>query len=455
MGLNRDRASALALCELAGYAPFAWQRRFHLAGPRRRRRGHKLVVGGLGAGKSHAFAVEAAILAMLNPGGWGVISAPTYDQLTNVSLPRFLELEERLACAGFPLIRRYHKTQAIAEMWDGGKVFFRSMGKIDHLRSFEFIWGGLEEIETVIGSAEIWDVVAGRIRQRGNVPELFGVSTPKGLRGVVEIFHRNREALRATPELLDEWWWMRATSHDNPLLPAGYLDSLRATYSRRRWLEEVEAQILQPETGIWSSDIDPARHVARSYKFQPGVPYGLAYDYGGTYPHVLWIQRLADGTCIVFDEYCEDGMPLGKLHDLVVARCNALGQAPDHAVGDRAIPDEIAWMQRSFPRTQVHKMETQRQQSVSLGIETVRDRLDPIGRAPLLLFAERLVPSKARRGIWNCVRNYRFRQRGDGVITDEPYKDNVHDHGADALRMFIVALFGGTRAGFFNVGRRW
>lgn len=456
MGLRRDRATALAILERVGYDPFPWQRRFHAATAPAGVRSQKLAICGLGAGKTHLFVEEAAVLAMLNPGCWGVISAPTYDQLTNVILPRWQAVCEAMSAGGYPLSKKYHKTSSIDELWCGGRVFFRSMSKIDNLRSFEFAWAGMDEIEIMLHSADIWNTVAGRVRQNANVSEVFGTSTPRGLRGVVELFAQNRDIYRDTAtERLREWFWIRATSFDNPELPDGYLDSLRHTYSTRRWNEEVLAQILRPESGVWSADVDPARHVAAGWKFTPGQPYDLACDWGDQYPHVLWIARGADGTCTVFDEFCDDGMPPGKLHDMVTSRCRALGSAPEHAVGDRAVPTEMAWLQQAFPRTQVHRMRTREQQSVSAGIELVRDRLDPMGRAPLLYVAERLVPSRARRGIWNCLRNYRYRTSAAGGVTTDPQKDGIHDHGADALRMHQVALFGGANSAFYTFDRRW
>ncbi len=453
LSANRDRAACLDILEECGYEPFPWQRRFHLAGTDRDVRSQKLAICGLGAGKSHLFVEEAAILAMLNPGKWGVISAPTYDQLTNVLLPRWQHVCDRLATRGYPISRKYHRTSAIDELWCGGRVFFRSMGKIDHLRSFEFAWAGMDEIEIMHHSADIWNTVAGRVRENANVAQVFGTSTPRGLRGVVELFAQNRDAHRdSNPAKLREWYWVRATSMDNPRLPSGYVESLRHTYSTRRWNEEVLAQILRPETGIWSSDVDAVRHVARGFALPRSASYDIACDWGDQFPHVLWIARAPDGTCVVFDEYCDDGLPPGKLHDLIMSRCAAIGYAPENAVGDRAIPSELAWLSHAFPRTQVHRMRTKEQQSVSMGIELVRDRLDPIGGAPKLYVAERLVPSRSRRGIWNCLRNYRFRSSAAGGITNDPFKDNVHDHGADALRMHQVALFGGLHSAF-NVAR--
>ncbi len=39
------------------------------------------------------------------------------------------------------------------------------------------------------------------------------------------------------------------------------------------------------------------------------------------------------------------------------------------------------------------------------------------------------------------MQNYRYKQDMFGVITAIPHKDNVYDHGADALRMHQVAVY--------------
>jgi hypothetical protein len=133
-------------------------------------------------------------------------------------------------------------------------------------------------------------------------------------------------------------------------------------------------------------------------------------------------------------------MPTGKLHEEVVMRCKRLKREPTHIVCDRAVKREIQWVQEQFPKTFVHRMNSRLEQSVSEGIETVRDQLDPVDRPPTLLFARSLVKNGERRGIVNCMQNYRYKQDMLGVITSIPHKDNVFDHGADALRMHQVML---------------
>lgn len=494
LGRTRDRKGALSYLIQAGYAPLAWQRRAHLMESGPTRRAHKLAVCGLGAGKTEWGVHEAILLALINPGANGLICAPTYDLLNEDIVPRFLEVCDRMAKAGTPILRRYHKTRAYAELWCGAKIYFRSLQNVHNLRGREFGWAWVDEIETLINPGLVWDVISGRVRSKCYVREVLATSTPRGLRGVVELFvqarHRIRgaesvdvdgvdcvrlkegrvEVLVPRAEALRSWLTVRATSEDNPHLPEDYLDGIRATYSKRRWDEEVLALILKPETAVWP-EVDGELHVISwpgpgEKGFDATLPYDLAYDYGGMYPAVLWIQRWPDNTCVVIDEFCEDGWSLSRVHEEIVRRCNALGKQPEHVIGDRAMPAELGWLMETFPKATAHKMRTRHSQDVLTGVELVRDRLDPISGLPKLLFAKRLAKrncsdpkstSKAppKRGVWNSVREYRFKLRSDGTLSPEPYKDNVYDHMCDCVRYHQVALFGEDATEISTIPRRY
>lgn len=454
MGRARDREGALAVLEQAGYSPFPWQRRLHLADGPANGQTHKLPICGLGAGKTEAGVAEALILAMLNPGVWGIIVAPTYDQLQAVIVPRLEAIFSALAASGSPLLRKFHRTAMFFELWCGARIYLRSAGKIDNVRGFEFGWGWIDESEAIPNIDYVWDVVLGRIRRACHVRQAFATSTPRGLNGLVAVFIRQRHEIAARggdAAELAEWFTIRATSFDNPTLAPGWAESKRKTYGNRRYREEILAEILKPQAAVWP-EIDESRHVVewgfrdqrlrRDFPYDPRLPYDLAYDAGDSFPHVLWIQRAEDGTCIVFDEYCEDGDPPTKLHDLIIARCRDLGREPENAVLDRARTDEIRWARGAFPSTHVLKCDTWAEQSVMPGIRLISDRLDPVIGRPKILISRRLVPARSRRGIWNCLRNYKYRARADGSISGDPLKDGTHDHGADALRMHQVKLYG-------------
>lgn len=443
LGAAQDRRAALQLFGAAtGYQPLVPQKRLHLFSYPDRI--DKFFCAGIGTGKSHAGIVEDILCAMMNPGGCGLIVAPTYDQALHVLLPRFLHWCELLDKAGYPLLKKFRWSQMRAELVCGGEVYFRSVAKVDNLLGFEFSWIHFDESETVANPERIWEALSGRCRQQAHFRQMLGTSTPRGLRGVIGLFHRARESY-STPEERDQvrrrYAFVRATTLDNPHLPEDYLAGLKSTLSKRAWQQEVMAEILRPATAVFD-EFSRARHqlICKRHEWT-GASYDLAYDAGDQWPHVLWVAN-ANGRSVIFDELCEDGWTLDRLHQEIVARCQRLGRMPEMIVCDRAVKREIQWAFETFPMSRVERMHTRHEQSVTEGVELVRNRLDPIEGDPQIRVASYLFDSPPRRGIVPCLTNYRYPQRIDGTLAPSPMKDNVHDHGIDALRMQQTKRYG-------------
>ncbi len=452
--LARDREALTRLVMAAGgYAPLAHLVKAHVVAPRDQSRiAHKLMLGGIGGGKTHWAMAEMVSCVVANPGGWFLVAAPTYDQAVNVLRPHWDRFADAFEAGGYPIQKRWDSQQQVAELVCGGRLFLRTYGKVGNLLGFEFTAALLDEIDTIPRPIQVWDAIKGRIRKPGaNWRQIFGSSTPRGLQGVTELFHRNREdaKARSDEEHLRAWYWTRAIGKDNPHLPADYLPSLRASYSHRQWRQEVEAEILQPESAVWP-EFHRDSH-AQPWTFDPALPWNLTYDAGDQFPHVLWVQHTPHFD-VVFDELCPDQWPIDKLHTEIMARSSRLRRAPEFAVGDRAVKSELAWLMDAFPKTTVRRMHTRHEQSVNEGIELVRARLDPLDGPPRLVFAPHLFANPPRRGIVRCMSGYRYKVRADGGLTNEPWKDNVVDHGADAIRMLMVALYG-TEFQAFTVSR--
>lgn len=459
MGRAKDREAALAICIRAGYRPLPWQVRAHLATgateeeladvdtsalPKdygSKLKSHKAAWCGLGAGKTAWLLWELAVLVMLNPGKPGIVIAPTHDLLEQEIIPRWQEVASMLAAAGFPLSRKFGKTNKTDKLHCGGKVVFRSATKIDNLRGIEFAFGFIDESEILQNADYVWDVVSGRVRARCNVPQITLTSTPRGMRANIARFAANRRLIKdkvGACALLRNWFQVRATSEDNPYVDPGWLASCRATYSNRRWAEEIEAQILTPASQVWPEFSEVRHRIA--YSYNPNLPYWMGYDGGDQYPHVLFGQTDRLGRDIIFAEICVDNLPVSHLRDVILRQVRALKRDPETIMPDRSNRREIAWLQETFPRSYVKPMESRLEQLVSEGIQTVQDQLDPYTGQAKLLFEDRLWKNIPRRGIVNCMRNYRYVQTREGEILPTPVKDNVHDHGADALRYAMVAM---------------
>ena len=348
-----------------------------------------------------------------------------------------------------------------AELVDGGEIFFRSVSKVGNLLGFQFAWIHFDETETVANPELVWETLSGRCRQSAAFRQMLGTSTPRGLRGVVGKFHTAREEYATDEErdtLRRRYFFVRATTLENPHLPPDYIDSLRKMFGKAAWDQEVLAKILRPEAAVYS-EFERSRHEFRATRpeflrrmREVGASYDLAYDFGPNYSHILWIARFAEMD-IVFDELCDDGITTDRLHDEVIKRCNALGRPPEWIVCDRAVKRERAWAQEAFPQSAVMIMDSRHEQSILEGVAIVKNQLDPVVGEPHLRFASYLWDKTPRRGIVKCMALYVYAKQANGMLSRMPWKDNVHDHGVDALRMHQVKRHGDSYR-YLVVGRR-
>lgn len=459
LGRDHDRLGALRLVSAAsGYVPMPHQFRFHVAGAGPGNVTKKLALAGVGAGKTKASMVEAVLLTIMNPGCVGVICGPTYDLAVSVLLPEWEHVVSAMHKAGYPIVKRFIRSMMEAELVCGGKVLFRSHGKVESLRGFTLAWCALDESEVSARPRYVFDVMAGRLRDpRANVLQMHVTTTPQGLRGVPEMFVQARHEAKNLPaherdQELRRWYCMRASSHQNTHLPDGYLKGLEG-YSKRMYEQEVMGKVLQPSSAVWP-EVDKARHVL-PYVYDPALPYTLSVDWGRTC-HAVWIQKTYSGALVIFDEYTgiEGGTPRDRLRLEIVERCRKLGKDPEYAVGDRAVKSEMAWLINQFPSTFVRRMVTKYEQSVSVGVETVRALLDPLEGSPKLYVAQRLADSPDPRGILKCLMGYRYKMRSDGTVDPQAFwKDNRLDHGCDAVRMACRVLAADDDGRGFNVER--
>ena len=442
-----SRAAIVSLAMRAtGFVPLPWQAELALAGPRSLEEGvgHKLAMGGFGAGKTDTGAFDLFCAVLANPGMRFLAAAPTYDQVEGVLIPAWERLVDAAAKRGFRVSwKGVGATSLVDNLVCGGRVYFRSYSKVGNLLGFQFSSVWLDELDTVMRPRDVWDTIHSRVRQPGAQWRQVSVTTTpdQGESGVAGMWSAAR---RDAPR---SWYWVRGTALDNKHLtpsPQAYVDGLAATMSKREFAVKVMAEIARSPLVVLQEYDD--RHV-RPWRYDPGLPYDLVLDGGDQWPHYLWVQRHPAGWSIVFDEYCPDQVPRDKVRAEVEARCHRLGRPPEHVGMDRAVTDDRKWALAAFPGSYITWCRTAREQSVQDGLEDIRALLDPAIGEPRLFVAEHLTGQDApRRGIDRCLRSYRYRQRADGSVDLEPWKDNIHDHGIDALRYWVVLIGGGKGA---------
>lgn len=433
-GKTNNRAACLRLISAAtGFNPLPHQLRAFMSTAR-----NKLLLGGVGSGKTKFAVVELAILAMMNPGCNFAMFSPTYDGVIHVLRPEFEFIMEGLARIGCPLELRYHKSMARADLVGGGSIFWRSANRVDSARGFTLAGAVIDEVEAMQDPVYVFNTISGRLRAiNANVHELVCSTTPRGFRGIPRMFHERR--IDATTQ--KDWWAARAPTQSNIYLPEGFLEALQAGHSKRSYAQEVEGKVLSPQNLVFNSDEFNEENNVRPWIYDPTLPYHLACDWGYAHPYFAWIQEHPDGSYTVFKEFFQNEVPIGKQKDFIVATCKALGKDPETATGDRAIKDMMQWLIHTFPRTHIHRMKSREEQSVLNGIEIMRTLMDPISGQPKFFISKKLsMNAKMPRSIMHAMLNYRWKVDKEGLLTDQPYKSGVEDHAMDAIRMCMVAI---------------
>jgi len=266
------------------YEALPSQRRF-LGKPER----FKGFSGPVGSGKSCALCFEAVRLAYQNPGRTGLVGAPTYGMLSDVTVRALVEHCDRLR-----IKTSYNRSSRILHFCDtGSQVLLRSMDHADRLRGTNLAWFGLDELTYC--SEDSWLRLEARLRDP-DATRLsgFGVWTPKGFDWVHRKFIGSNSA---------EYGIVRARPFENQHLLAGtpdYYERLRTSYDERFFEQEVLGKYLSLGAGRVYREFDRERNVQECC-IQPGDCLIVSWDFNVNPMTVLVAQSL-DGAVHVHDE---------------------------------------------------------------------------------------------------------------------------------------------------------
>ncbi len=282
-GWGADLESQPGCENSVGYAqtPLPGQLRFHSLASR-----FKGFSGPVGSGKSMALAQEALRLAVANPGRFGLIGAPTYPMLRDVTQRTFFEILEQNA---IDYTFREHENHLTLHPWES-EIIFRSLEKPERLRGTNLAWFGIDEMTYCREPAFL--CLQARLRDP-SASELcgFGVWTPKGFdwvyRRFVEANYKDYGLVRATPR-------------ENIYLPGDFYDQLRHAYPERFYEQEVMGEYLNVFSGQAYYAFDQA-NVISEIKYNPQHPLWWAMDFNIN-PNCSLIGQTINGKIRVLEE---------------------------------------------------------------------------------------------------------------------------------------------------------
>lgn len=463
LGRSRDRRRWLQFhCATTGYRPHGpKQIAFHLhsSGAEPEVRTNKLAVTGIRFGKTTMAINEHYMLHAFNPGCDHIMVAPTYDQCREVLLRGWDMLAESGARAGYPLLKRWNWSLLRADLVCGGRVFFRSADKIENTRGFTLASDLIDEGDYTRQPLDVLHTLAGRLSaQDAYVRQLTVTTTPYEYNNsIIQFWADTRSAAKELPDpeerttALRSWWFMRASTFDNPTLTPDFKRDLERL-SKSEYAKEALGYAILHRQARFAACWDRARYLVDERSpvtradlingYDKSLPYDMGIDWGLHRPAYTWIQVRRDGSAIVFFEYCPDDVGEEQQLDAVWRVCKALGKDPQDAAVDRNDVRQIDRFKTRFRRTRVVTAETRPEQDRKLSASSILGLLDPLGGQPLLYVHSSLAGHEAsKRGVvamfenaaweWDVVR------KGYKDIVE---KDGVFDHSFDSLGLWAKLL---------------
>ena len=213
---------------------------------------HILFCAGVASGKTEGGARWAFRKAATERGGVGFIAAQTHDQLSRVVLPPFLELLNASGvdfCFGKAPPRRWGRSRfpkhnGIFSLRLGAKrptqIVTGSMEKFKFHRGLSLAWAWLDEARDM--AEEGYDVVLSRFRGQPigtNYQDLL-TTTPAGFNWLHQRFVENQKEGSAI---------IRTKTTDNPYLPPGFVERLRAQYTAQFARQEIDGEFVNMTAG--------------------------------------------------------------------------------------------------------------------------------------------------------------------------------------------------------------
>lgn len=363
---------------------------------------------------AHLFA-----FAMSQPGKLIWAAAPTYDGCQRIWHWLYPVVSKMF---GSKLKILNSKPASMSLPWDT-VIEFRSLDRPDTNVGVGLDFLGWDEPALTKGGKHIWQIQL-RPTLAARLGQCLMTTTPRGHDWFHDLVHS------------DEWWMRQYPSHCNPHLQRSELDAMKREMDEIVYKQEVLAQFVA-FAGIVYSMFDMERHVVddnTAWDITRGWADYIACDPGLNNTAMLHIRH---NKVTGEDMVMRDVMLSNKLFDDALNTikqwqpaegfegyiCDIAGRQRGQQTGQSF----VGWMKEHGVKFTHSNLRNTRD-----GINMVRGRLQNYDGEVRLTFA------KAATHTVKTMLNYHFPDNKTGPEADEPVKDGIYDHHADALRYYIT-----------------
>lgn len=403
------------------YGPFSYQKEMH-NDPHR----FKLIVAGRRAGKT-LMALQEAIRHCLNtPSAVVWYVAPTYRDAREIGWEEFLEHADVLK----PAIKSIHSSFLKVTFINGAKMYFKGSDKPDSLRGRGLTLCIIDE--AAFCHEDTWKKSI-RPALSDKQGKAILISSPNGHNWFKQQYHH------AMGNAYPAWTAWRFPSSHNPLLTEEDLEAARHELSEMDYRQEYLAEFVTKAGLIYDDFSDD--NINDEWKFDPGVhDVYLGMDFGYANPTAVMFVAVdrATGTVHQFDELYVERTPIDKIVDMIYIKLwenqvsMPLAVMTDPAGNAEELSSGISPV--DFMRNKGFTVVNKGGQ-VAPGLALVRSYVrNAAGQ-------RRYTISSVCESTIKSMRGYSYKLGPFKVPTEEPHKDNIHDHACDALRYFFVNKF--------------
>jgi hypothetical protein len=386
--------------------------------------------GPVGSGKSMALCFTALKLATENAGCQGLLGAPTYRMMRDVTQVAFLRMLEE---NNIPY--EFCKSDNVIRLEDiDSEILLRSLDDPERLRGTNLAWFGIDEL--TFTSEEGWTRLEARLRDpRAKRLCGFGVWTPNGQDWVYRRFIQSLvpgyECIKAKP------YENRHVLSVNP----DFYKRLEHSYDARFFRQEVLGEYLNINQGRVYESFDRERHL-RPGELNPNKPIYWSLDFNVT-PLCSILAQVDGDTIYVVDEISLENATVA---DAVEALHNKIGRAPAGLV----VTGDASGRQRSVTALGDTYSELRKHLS-SAGFRNTTFRV-PLSNPPVLKRVKlvnaqllnamgevRMIIDSRCRELIKDLEQVVFKPN-EGVI--DKARDPSRTHISDALGYLVWELFG-------------
>lgn len=406
------------------YCPFDHQETVHLDAHR-----FRIIVAGRRAGKTQLALQELIAHCLSTPKRLGWWVATTYRDAREIGWEGFMEHLDVLA----PAVKKFNISQLMVEFYNGSKMYFKGSDKPDSLRGRGITFAVIDE--AAFCHEDTWKKVI-RPALSDKRGKAILISSPNGRNWFYEQYEYARSK---HVKGWDAWRW---PSSVNPLLSDEDIEAARHELSDQDFRQEYLAEFVTRGGMVYDEFDDDS--IVESWTYDKEIHdifLGMDFGYANPSAIVFMAVNRSSNYVVQFDEIYLARTPMAEL---VIKILQVLRK--HNCPMPKAIFSDPAGNAEELS-SGISPVDFLRENGFT--VVNKGGRILP-GLALVRSYIKNAIGVRRYKVTENCkesirsLRGYTYKTHMNRP-TEDPDKDNLHDHACDAIRYFFVNKFDSSK----------